>query len=160
DERNDPRAAWVRREVRWRAELARLDSASRPSATRPVDPNNLDSPSKMPNPMEEAGMREEAQAVRVENLLALECAPEDELRALRGRVGEYKSFFRAACTCEVYPWPDCRYDNQHCPIHYPECDCPDHYPSDKLWCRFLHCPRKEKHATSWKLFVPRERSED
>jgi hypothetical protein len=58
------------------------------------------------------------------------------------------------CTCESYLWPDCRYDNQHCPTHYRECDCPANYPSQGLWCRFVHCPRKERHATRWRLLVP------
>lgn len=58
------------------------------------------------------------------------------------------------CTCESYPWPDCRYDNQHYPTHYRECGCPAHYPSEALWCRFVHCPRKERHVTRWRLLVP------
>ena len=63
------------------------------------------------------------------------------------------------CTCEVYAWPDCRYDNQHCPKHYDECGCPETSPSDGRWCRFVRCPRKEKHATEWRLFVPEYVSE-
>src|SRR5262245_27846051 len=95
DERGDPRAAWVRREVRWRAELERLDSAIRPIADRPVDLSNLSNLPKGPHPMDEAGVREEAQALLVEILLALESATEDEQRSMRGLVHEYKSFFWA-----------------------------------------------------------------
>ena len=59
-----------------------------------------------------------------------------------------------SCTCERYGWPDLRHENQHCPVHYHECGCPESDPTDKSWCRYMHCPRKEKRATSWKLFVP------
>jgi hypothetical protein len=64
------------------------------------------------------------------------------------------------CTCEVYAWPDCRYDNQHCPKHYQECSCPATYPAEWSWCQFVHCPRKERHVTRWRLHVPDGVSED
>jgi hypothetical protein len=66
---------------------------------------------------------------------------------------------KSHCTCEVWAWPDCRSDNQHCSQHYLNCSCPETAPSKTHWCHFVHCPRKEKHVTQWRLFVPTEVSE-
>ncbi len=60
------------------------------------------------------------------------------------------------CTCEQYGWPDLRRDNSRCPIHSHDCGCDADHVSKDLWCPFVHCPRKEKLVTTWKVFVPYE----
>jgi hypothetical protein len=85
----------MRTTLTWRKELARLDNAIRPIAKRPVDLDDLDSISKGLHPLDEAGVRAEAQALLLEILRALESAPEEERRAIRNLVDEYQSFFWA-----------------------------------------------------------------
>jgi len=84
----------------WRNELERLDEAIRSIAKRPVDLDDLESISKGPNPLDEAGVRAEAQALLLEILRALESATEEERRSIRNLPVEYSSFFWAATTPE------------------------------------------------------------
>src|SRR5262245_53413071 len=77
------------------AELIRLDKAIRPIANGPVDLDDLDNLSAQPLPMDQAGVRAEAQALMLVILRALEDGTEKERLALRGLVDEYWSFFWA-----------------------------------------------------------------
>jgi hypothetical protein len=80
----------------WSEELARLNEAIRPIANRPVDLNDLDNLFNTPRPMDEAGMRMEAQALLLKVLKAFEIATDEERREIRILVNEYNSFFWAA----------------------------------------------------------------
>src|SRR5262245_12814430 len=77
------------------AELARLDEAIRPIAKGPVPLADLSDISELPQPMDQAGVRTEAQAFLLVILGALESGTEEDRRALRGLVTEYSNFFWA-----------------------------------------------------------------
>ena len=68
--------------IPWLKELVRLDEAIRQIAKRPVDLDNLDSISKGAHPLDEVGVRAEAQALLLEILRALESATEEERRSI------------------------------------------------------------------------------
>ncbi len=83
---------------RWRSELARLDAAIRPIANRPVDPSDPRLSGKVGRftPLDEAGVREDAEALLLDILHGYATAAEAERRAVRALVDEYPSFYWAA----------------------------------------------------------------
>jgi hypothetical protein len=87
-------------EERWRLELARLDAAIRPIAKREVDLSDPDWQAKLAGsyPLDEAGVRDEAEALLLDILLGYVTATDMGRRAVRALVDEYLSFFWAAAT--------------------------------------------------------------
>jgi hypothetical protein len=80
----------------WTKQLARLEKAISPIANRPLKLDELGSLSKRPTPMDEAGVRVEAQSLLVEILRALEVGEDEDRRAIRELVPQYRNFFWAA----------------------------------------------------------------
>jgi hypothetical protein len=87
-------------EERWWLELARLDAAIRPIANREVDLSDPDWQAKLARsrPLDEAGVRDEAEALLLDILLGYANATDMDRREIRAMVAEYPSFFWAAAT--------------------------------------------------------------
>ena len=85
-------------QIRWRQEIGRLEAAPRPIANRPVnlsDPNWLTNLG-LSNPLDEAGVRHEAEILLVEILEYYAAATDAERIAIRKLYEEHPSFAWAA----------------------------------------------------------------
>jgi hypothetical protein len=85
-------------ESRWQEPLARLEAALRPIATRPADIRDPDWQAKLGRlrPLDEAGVRSEAEALLLDILMYYASTTDAERQAIRRLVAAHPSFAWAA----------------------------------------------------------------